>query len=285
MEAGQQNSLKVGFIIQARMKSSRLPGKVLLPLPLNGGKPIVRWIVDSVRRSQFNHKVIIATSIDAENDPLYNYCFQNNIECYRGDEENVLSRFIDVTEANGFDIVVRLTGDNPFVDVTILDYVISRHCSAGNDYSNTSGLPLGMNLEVVNSACLLQLKSEVLTESDYEHVTPFIRNSNKFRKETLVVKCDDRISGMRLTIDYPTDFIVANSIVNLIHGTNLSLHTLELIAKQYSWLVDANKTNIQKIQFENFQAELIYAIQHLNDIDLKRTAELLKKICEDNRNF
>src|SRR5688500_5242636 len=116
MEVGQPNSPKVGFIIQARMKSTRLPGKVLLPIPLHGGKPIIQWIVDNVKKSGFEKKIILATSTNEEKDPLVAYCKTNSIECFRGDEENVLSRFIQILELNAFDLVVRLTGDNPLLD-------------------------------------------------------------------------------------------------------------------------------------------------------------------------
>jgi spore coat polysaccharide biosynthesis protein SpsF len=245
MVVGQQINPRVGFIIQARMKSTRLPGKVLLPLPLNGDKPIIKWIVDSVRNSKFNHNVILATSIDKENDPLSNYCYQNNIECYRGSEDNVLSRFIDIIESNQFDLVVRLTGDNPFVDIHTLDNVIEHHCEVGNDYTYTFGLPLGMNFEIINKKCLLALKHEKLTEAEAEHVTLYIRSKMACKKEILPLLENDDLKDLRLTVDYPSDLTLVNTIASFF-GPFVSLAEIRKIKNLYPWIFESNKDNIQR---------------------------------------
>lgn len=245
MVDGQRSNPRVGFIVQARMKSTRLPGKVLLPLPLNSERPLIKWIVDSVKNSKFNHKVILATSVHKENDPINTFCVQNNIECYRGSEDNVLSRFIDIIESNQFDIVVRLTGDNPFIDIAILDSVISYHYTTGNDYTYTSGLPLGMNFEIINNKCLLSLKSEKLTDAEKEHVTLHIRSTLICKKETLALIENDDLKDLRLTVDYPSDLMLVNAIAPFFKPF-VSIAEIRRIKNLYPWIFESNKDNIQK---------------------------------------
>ena len=131
------NKIRVGFIIQARMKSTRLPNKVLTKIPLGTGKPIIKWIVDELKKSTFKNEIIVATSQNEENNILYNYCKSENIICFRGEEDNVLSRFIEIQEKENFTFIVRLTGDNPIIDIAVLDKTIQFHIANNNEYTRT----------------------------------------------------------------------------------------------------------------------------------------------------
>ena len=88
MAVGLQNK-KIAFIIQARMGSTRLPGKILMPLPLGSDKCLLNWITDSLKTSGFNHSIFIATSLSSKNDLLKKFCSKNDVECYRGSEEKL----------------------------------------------------------------------------------------------------------------------------------------------------------------------------------------------------
>jgi spore coat polysaccharide biosynthesis protein SpsF len=279
MAGGQQSEMKVGFIIQARMRSTRLPGKVLLPIPLNGGKPIIQWIVDAVRKSRFRHEVVLATSTNRENDPLFSYCQEHGISCYRGDEENVLSRFVEIIDQNDFDIIVRLTGDNPLVDINVIDQAIDFHLSKKNDYTITQGLPIGMNCEVITASILQSLTNKPLTDADKEHVTLFVRNNDFFKTEVMKVNVDPKMKEARLTVDYPSDFLVMNAILSFAFVSDRScIDLVAFIFENYPWILTTNSTNFQKRNFVNFMEEKNDAIALLTQLEMKRVVEKLKGI-------
>lgn len=273
-----QHQPKIGFIIQARMKSGRLPGKVLLNLPLSGGKPLIGWITDQLSLSRYKAKTVIATADTPENAPLVEFCASHKISCFSGDEENVLSRFISIIKREKFDVVVRITGDNPVLDMAILDSVIETHISHSNDYTKTVGLPVGMNVEVVSALALLRLENVRLDDADKEHVTHFIWNSDDFKKELVPFFPDAGYSTLRLTVDYPSDFLVLSALLSVsqnegITGIGLVKHTLD----NYPWIFEVNSTNVQKKQFKDEHEELQAAIELLRNADLFRAAIKLEK--------
>lgn len=279
MEDGLLNK-KVGFIIQARMQSTRLPGKILMPLPLGNGKPLLSWIIDELKKSTFKSKIIVATSLNKENDILESFCETNEIECYRGDEENVLSRFTTIVKNEYFDCIVRLTADNPILDIDILDNTIEKHFTEQNEYTSTVGLPIGMNFEVMDANALLDSLKHKLTLADKEHVTLFIKNSGLYKLAIFKPAVNPLLVKLRLTVDYPSDYALISSILsqssveNGKKGTELVEETFKL----YPWLFETNSTNFQKVQFNDLSQEVKAAITFLNQYDFNRTAELLDKI-------
>ncbi|HKO80321.1 MAG TPA: hypothetical protein VJU78_08005 [Chitinophagaceae bacterium] len=279
MEDGQQDNLRIGFIIQARMQSNRLPGKVLMPVPLETGKPLLRWITDELNTLQANGEVIIVTSTDQSNDKLASYCIDHSLTCFRGSEDDVLSRFIAVAKGNSFDHIVRFTGDNPIVDTGLLMSAIRNHSESGADYTKTTGLPLGMNFEIMTTTALLSLEFKTLTAEEHEHVTLHLRNNNSYKSNIYSINTKDAIKQLRLTVDYPSDFIVLSTLLSLksVNGserTGLSL--VEAVYEKYPWIFDLNRTNFQKKQFTTVQVEMEEAYKLLLSSDLKRAAEKLK---------
>lgn len=279
MEDGLQNK-KVGFIIQARMQSTRLPGKILMPLPLGNGKPLLSWIVDELKKAAFNNKIIVATSINKENDVLESFCDTNEIECYRGDEENVLSRFIEIAKKEHFDCIVRLTADNPILDLDILEKVINHHFKYNNDYTSTSTMPTGMNFEVVDAKTLISLENELTSKFDKEHVTLFIKNSGKFKLGVYTPTINKKLSNLRLTVDYVSDYallgaILSQSTGNLENKTGIAL--IDYTFLNFPWLFEINNDNVQKKHFSNLNQELEEAIKLLKNFDFYNVAALLLK--------
>jgi len=247
MVAGPLDKIKVVAIIQARMNSSRLPGKVLLPIPLPNGKPVVQWIIDELNNSSFNIKVVIATSYNPENSILYNYCISHSINCYRGDEDDVLSRFIEIVKNEKVDVVIRLTADNPLLDIKLLDKTIHYHLLQRNDYTSSVGLPLGMNFEIISPLALLSLQRVTTTKEEKEHVTPYIKKSNDYVKGKFKPYESNHLKDIRLTIDYSSDYLVVSQI--LVLSDFFSLHGIAIVEKillEYPWIFDCNSKNIQK---------------------------------------
>lgn len=275
MEDGQQNSMRVGAIIQARMQSTRLPGKILMGLPLGSDKPLIKWITDELRKSNSITKVVVATSENEENDTLEEFCLQENLSCFRGSEEDVLSRFINITEKEGFDVVIRLTADNPFLDINLLEKTLQYHLSEKNDYTKSEGLPLGMNFEIISGTALCSIKSKPLDSDEREHVTLYVRRNSEF-KQSLFKPADRDLGGLRLTVDYPSDFLVASQLLGLLRKNERpSLNFISRVSGTYPWLFDINTQNEQKIQFSSLEEEKAAAIDVLRKRKFNRIVKWL----------
>lgn len=278
MVDGQRSKMNVGAIIQARMKSTRLPGKILLPLPYSNGKPLLWWIVQGISRSRMVNKIVLASSKEKENDPLVTFCATNSISLFRGSETDVLSRFVQIIRDCKFDLIVRFTGDNPIVDPILLDQTINYHIANQNDYTYTSGLPLGMNFEVVSAKALLSLESQDLQDSDHEHVTLYIRNHTQFKKGELKLFEEKLSDKIRLTIDYPSDFAMMSLIFSMLKEKELANFDLILKLREESdWLFEINRGNRQKQQYNSDSQELSAAITFLRLNDFKRTSQILER--------
>lgn len=247
MVAGLRSKAKIGFIIQARMRSERLPGKVLMPIPIANGKPLIQWIVNELRKCSIKNEIILATSTNAENDALYEYCLAHSIRCFRGYEDDVLSRFIEIAKINNFDAVVRLTGDNPIIDISLLEEAIEYHLLNRNDYSYTNGLPLGMNFEIISPYTLLSLEGAIMTYEEKEHVTLFIRKSDKFIKGEITLSDNIALRNIRLTVDYPSDYLVVSQVITYCDSySSDKISGIEKILTDYPWIFAENAKNIQK---------------------------------------
>lgn len=239
---------QIAFIIQARMASDRLPGKVLLPLPLTNGKPLLSWIVDELKKTPVHSDIIVATSQAKENDAIDSFCCSKNIYCYRGAENDVLSRFQNIIRNSAYDIVLRFTADNPFVDLNIIEDTISYHIDNHFDFTMTRGMPLGMDVEVVNANILLEIDEYDLSDMDKEHVTLFIKNSDRYAKGIFTPDVRAELQDLRVTVDYPSDYTLASAICSLCDASG-SEQGLPLIGKmvgKYPWIFNSNKDNMQK---------------------------------------
>ena len=197
------------------MGSTRLPGKILLPLNSKGDS-ILKKIISTILSRYTADQIIVATSREPKDDLVADLAKSNNVNYHRGSENNVLERFYEVIGRFACNHVVRLTGDNPFVDIETLNEVLSSHISAGVDYSYSIGLPVGMNVEVISTPALRRTYSEATTEADFEHVTHYIRRN---REDFKVAEIDKSSSALphhlRLTVDTPEDYHLAKELVAL----------------------------------------------------------------------
>jgi glutamate-1-semialdehyde 2,1-aminomutase len=170
--------MKIVALIQARMGSSRLPGKVLLTL---GSTPLLQRVVDAARAATGISAVVVATGITPDNDPIEAYCKTQGIDVFRGPEEDVLRRMAEAAQAYSADAIVRLTADCPLHDPAIISQAIALFRLSGCDYvSNVSppSWPDGLDCEIVGIDALLSADRETVRPSDREHVTPAIRNNH-----------------------------------------------------------------------------------------------------------
>ncbi|MFS0674450.1 cytidylyltransferase domain-containing protein [Ornithinibacillus sp. 179-J 7C1 HS] len=231
-------------IIQARMGSTRLPGKVLKPIL---DKPIIDYQVERVKQSKALDQVIIATSNNVKDDAIIYWCEANSIPYYRGDEADVLGRYYEAAKQFSASTIVRLTGDCPIIDSNIIDRVIIDYLKEGTSYcSNTikRSFPRGMDTEVFSMDALERANFEAESPLDREHVTPYIRN----HFSTFNVLNNTDYSNYRWTVDTKEDFQLIKKIITELYPSN-PLFTMEdavkLLANNPDWML-INKDVKQK---------------------------------------
>jgi spore coat polysaccharide biosynthesis protein SpsF len=274
MEAGQSN--RVVAIIQARMQSTRLPGKVLLPMPFFGERSILGQILAQLGKSKYNPTIVVATSTHEADYTIAEYCIKNKVLFYRGNEKNVHSRFLEILQNSDFQTAIRITADNPILDIDSLDIVLENHNQSNSDYSYTTDLPLGMNFEVFNVKAFLKMNSKELSSEDKEHVTLKFRNDSSFTKNQVIINTgiQDRIW---LTIDYPSDYLLLSMLFEISQrqGIEPGLKLVSYALKNHSWLFTMNQQNLQRRQFNNLNEEIQYSIDVLKALDLINSAKYL----------
>ncbi len=199
-------------ILQARMSSTRLPGKVLKSIL---GRPMLAWQTDRIRRSKTINHLLIATSQEPSDNPIERFCEANQLACYRGALHDVLARFHGAARAFGpADHVVRLTGDCPLIDWTIIDAAVELQRLAGSDLAGNAierTYPDGLDVEVVSNSALERAHREAIDMSEREHVTQYIyRHPEMFRIAHLTQTPD--LGAMRWTVDTPADFAMVEKV-------------------------------------------------------------------------
>jgi spore coat polysaccharide biosynthesis protein SpsF len=203
--------MKTAIIVQARMTSTRLPGKVLLPL---AGEPMLARLIERLRRVQLADVVAIATTQNAADDPIVALCDQLGVPSYRGSELDVLSRYCECAEQLSAEVVVRVTSDCPLLDPALIDRIISSYQKSDADYASNTlepSWPYGMAVEVFSARALSEAHREARQAAEREHVTPYIYwNPQRFR--LLNVRNEENLSHLRLTVDTPEDYELVHRV-------------------------------------------------------------------------
>ncbi len=229
-------------LVQARYSSTRLPGKVLLPL---AGKPMLVQQIERIRRAKNIKTVVVATSQHPSDDIVAKTCADNAIACIRGDLENVLDRFYQAARHYKADIIVRLTGDCPLVDHYVIDSVVDFFKAGLYDYvSNVHPptFPDGLDVEVFSFEALERAWNEAVLPSHTEHVTPFFSDpENSFVCGN--VKHSQDLSAMRWTVDEPEDYQFVSTIYQKLYTKkpDFVMHDILSFLRQHPVLQDLNK--------------------------------------------
>mgnify|MGYP002009162215 CR=1 FL=1 len=188
------------------MTSTRLPGKVLKEAC---GKPMLSILAERLTRATTLDHIVIATTVNATDDPVADLARSLRLPCFRGDEHNVLSRYVGAARQENATTVVRITGDCPLIDPQIVDRVIEAHRVSGADYtSNTQQrtYPIGMDVEVFTQEALEQAGTEAADANEIEHVTPFIyRRPGRFHLHNVTAPAAETDPALRLTLDTAED--------------------------------------------------------------------------------
>jgi glutamate-1-semialdehyde 2,1-aminomutase len=259
-----QNLSNVNVILQARMGSSRLPGKVLMSIL---GEPMLARQIERLRRSKHINQLIIATSSDVTDDPIDELCQKLGVSCFRGDLNHVLDRFYQASQVYPSEHIVRLTGDCPLSDPQLIDQIIESHLQGGYDYTSntlTPTYPDGLDVEVFRADCLKIAWTEAVRSDHHEHVTPFIYQSPD-RFKCFNVRSTTDYSHLRLTVDHPQDLELIQAIYTELYPQNPSFQTEDILGliheKQH--LQEMNK-HIQRN--ENFKGNTMYRYYHSEEL-------------------
>jgi spore coat polysaccharide biosynthesis protein SpsF len=198
-------------IVQARMGSTRLPNKVMKPFSMG---VLIEILLMRLKQSQLIDKIVVATSLNKENDQLSTFVSSLGYEVFRGDEDDVLKRFRDATLEYNADIIVRITGDSPLIDPAICDELIKFHQRNLADYSYLSDdYCEGVDCEVISRDALLLAHDQAAKISEREHVTLYhYNNPSLFNCQSLANSSND--SNYRFTVDNKEDVEVMSHVID-----------------------------------------------------------------------
>lgn len=222
--------MKVAAIIQARMGSTRLPGKILKTV---NGKTLLEYQIERVKHAKTINQIIIATTVKEEDNIIVDLCNNLELDYYRGSEDDVLSRYYEAANAYKVDVIVRLTSDCPLIDPIVIDRVVN--CYIENqplaDYVSNiieRTYPRGLDTEVFSYKALKKAYKEASFPSEREHVTPFIY----FHPEIFnikYVKNENDYSNFRWTVDTIEDFELISLILDKLYNPNKTFYMKDVI--------------------------------------------------------
>lgn len=221
-------------ILQARMSSSRLPGKVMRPL---AGAPMIARQIERLRRAASLDRIVVATSQEPSDHPLAEYLASTGVDVYRGSLSDVLGRFVACAEHFTLEgPIVRLTADCPLADPELVDACVALHLREGADFTSNDQhrtFPRGLDVEVFNREGLDAAGRDATDPYDREHVTPFFyRNPERFRLAELTQARDD--SGLRWTVDTPQDFAYVERVYAALYAAKPGFTSDDIRALPFS---------------------------------------------------
>jgi spore coat polysaccharide biosynthesis protein SpsF len=236
-------------IIQARMGSTRLPGKVMQDIV---GEPMLWHVINRIKKSKFKKDIVIATTRCSEDDIIEQFCVRENINCYRGSEYDVLDRYYKAARKYNASIVVRITSDCPLIDPLITDRVISAYMDNIRNYDFASNVikrtyPRGLDTEVMSFLTLEKTWKLAKEYRDREHVTLYIHH-NPEEFNILSVENDKDLSYLRWTVDEDLDLLFVKEIYKRLYFSKKVFYTkdiLQILEQEHS-LIEINKTIRQK---------------------------------------
>lgn len=206
--------MKIGAIIFSRYNSTRLPGKVLKEI---NGKPLILYIYERLLTVFDKENIVIATSDEKTDDPIFDFCTKNEINCFRGSLNDVAKRFLDCSLKYNFDYAFRVTGDSIFVDKIVLNEM--KLLVEENKYDLISNrknrtFPVGMSVDILKTSFYKEMYSKFNKDGHFEHVTTyFFENENQFNIKYYFNNICPEAGGIHFAIDEKSDFDLAEKII------------------------------------------------------------------------
>jgi len=216
-----EKKIRVVILVQARMGSTRLPGKVLKEVM---DKPLLQYLIERLRMVELADEIVIATTTNPEDSKIVDFCHREKIPLFRGESEDVLDRFYNAAKAFKADAIVRITADCPLIDPKLITQVIQYYLDHYPEYdyvsnSHIRSFPIGMDAEIFSMKALEEAFHESSLPEEREHVTPFIyRRPNRYNSSVITHKPD--LSHLRLTVDTQEDFDLITHLLTYLYPKN-----------------------------------------------------------------
>jgi len=267
--------MKIVTIIQARMTSTRLPGKVLLPV-LN--KPLLLRMIERVQKAEYIGQLIIATSKKHEDDKIKDLCYENNLTCFRGHLTDLLDRHYQAAKKFGADAVVKIPSDCPLIDPKIIDKVLKYYIDNSDNYDFVSNLhpatyPDGNDVEIFSFNVLEQAWHEASKKLEREHTTPYFwENPNKFRIGNVEWETGyDYSATHRWTIDYAKDYEFIKKVYEELYPKNpfFGINDILKLIEEKPAIAEINKKYLGKYWYENHLSELTHIDEYKTKLKSK----------------
>lgn len=228
--------MKTVIIVQARMTSTRLPGKVLKTVL---DKPLLEYQIERLRRMKFADEIVIATTTNDTDQPIIDFCNRLDLSFFRGSEEDVLSRYYGAAVEHNADVVVRVTSDCPVIDPALSDKAVDFFLKPQKDYDylRLFQYPRGLDTEVLTFKALEESYLEATEKPEREHVTPFLYRHPERYKVKYMTPLED-YSHHRWTVDTPEDFELIKRIIEELYPIKRMFNyvdILDVLARNPEW--------------------------------------------------
>lgn len=239
--------MKIVASIEARMSASRLPGKVLFPIL---GKPILELMIERVRKSKLLNDIVVATTVNRNDDIIEYWCKEFGVNCFRGSEDDVLDRVVEAHKSNKTDIIVELTGDCPLIDPQMIDETIQCFQNknvpyVSNNFKRT--FPDGTDVQVFSLELLKEVSKLTSDRLDREHVSKFIYTSGKYEIFTIEADPSSELfwPDLGITLDTIEDYQLIKCIFEHFQNKTFSIAEILTFLRKNPHLI-VNKAILRK---------------------------------------
>lgn len=278
--------MKIGAVIQARVSSKRLPGKVLKTLPFGKSLTVLQQVIRRLKKVKRLDDIIVATSSEKGDGEIIKISEKENIKWFKGSLDDVLERYYLTAKENELEVIVRITSDCPCIDFEVVDLVIDKHLKHQADYTSNvlfkRTYPHGLDVEVLSFSALEKAYKEGKSDFDREHVCPYLYQTNpqSFNIQSVEAPFALTAPHLRVTLDTEEDYALLCTIFDNLYFKKEYFKASDLIKlfKEKPWLELINKKIIRKKKCDTLEEEISEAIKVLDLQELKRVRELLEKI-------
>lgn len=283
--------MRIGAIIQARMSSTRLPGKIALELPYGGGITVLEQIIRRLQRCRFVDVVVVATTLDRADAAVVRIAEKAGAMTSRGSREDVLSRYWCAAKKHALDTIVRVTSDCPCMDPLLIDKLIVRHIRTGADYTaNIIKLtyPDGFDAEVFSFEALTTAYQQAKEKSEREHVTLYMRGHQElFKLASVEAPAPLRRPELRVTLDTMEDYALLCAIYDQLYTRKhfFGFKDVLRLFRRNPWLENINRRSVSKHIFDSESEELRQALKLLKLQELGRAARILERYCAKRKSY
>ena len=260
----------VTAIVQARMGSKRLPGKILAPIC---GRPLLWHVINRLSFVPSIEQLVVATSLEPGDDVVVRFCRENRVDCFRGSESDVLDRFYQAAKHYGAEAIVRITADCPLIDPNVVAKVVGAYLSGTHEYvTNTLRYtyPDGQDVEVFSFEALETAWHQARRPQEREHVTPYLRISGRFKALNIENEVDLSARHLRWTVDDPADLAFVRAVYERL-GNNGRVFGLDEVLDLL-----AREPNLMKINADGIRNQGYYASLLQEEMIPEKTLNLAK---------